>query len=244
MMAGQTVLGQAGVLQGALAVVQYEMDHHGARWLDPPAKGRSKLSVIMLTQHLIDATGSFALLLSVIALLRPSEQALVKLSGWSSALWTLNNLLIGATMAAALSALSVGRQAGASALRERAGSARRMAVAGLVVATLAIAAVTWSGAESIFPLAGSLTATYAMFHLRGARLRLALVLVNAFWMVNGLVNDAWWQIAANALSGSAAAVGAWRLALVAGGETEQRVAGEPEAGDHFCLAECDCRAAL
>jgi hypothetical protein len=197
----------------------------------------------MLTQHLIDATGSVALLLSVVALLRPSEQALVKLSGWSSALWTLNNLLIGATMAAALSALSVGRQAGASALRDRAGTARRVMVAGLVVATLAIAAVTWSGVESIFPLAGSLIATYAMFHLRGARLRLALVLVNGLWMVNGLVNDSLWQIAANVLSGSAAAVGAWRLAFVTGGETEQGAADKREAGDRFCLAECDCRAA-
>jgi hypothetical protein len=219
------------------------MDHHGAA-LDPPVKGRSKLSVIMLTQHLIDATGSLALLLSVIALLRPSEQALVKLSGWSSALWTLNNLLIGATMAAALSALSVGRQAGAWALRDRAGAARRMTVTGLVVATLGIAVVTWSGLESIFPLAGSLTATYAMFHVRGARLRLALALVNAFWMVNGLLNDAWWQVAASALSGTAAAMGAWRLAFVARGETEPRAAGEPEAGDRFCLAECDCKAAL
>jgi hypothetical protein len=197
----------------------------------------------MLTQHLVDATGSFALLLNVIALLRPSEQALVKLSGWSSALWTLNNLLIGATMAAALSALGVGRQAGASALRDRAGPARTVTVAGLVVATLAIAGVTWSGVESIFPLAGSLTATYAMFHLSGARLRLALVLVNALWMANGLVNDALWQIAANALSGSAAAFGAWRLAFVARGETEQRADDEREAGDRFCLAECDCRAA-
>jgi hypothetical protein len=219
---------------------------NGPPWrqvLDPPVKGRSKLSVIMLTHHLIDATGAFALLLSVIALLRPSEQALVKLSGWSSALWTLNNLLMGATMAAALSALSVGRQAGASALRDRDGPARRMTVAGLVVATLAIAVMTWGGVESIFPLAGSLTATYAMFHLRGARLRLALVIVNAFWMVNGLVNDAWWQIAANTLSGSAAAVGAWRLAFVAPGQTEQRADDEREAGDRFCLAECDCRAA-
>jgi hypothetical protein len=165
----------------------------------------------MLSQHLIDATGFLALLLSVIALLRPSEHALVKLSGWSSALWTVNNLLIGASTAAALSALSVGRQAGASVLRDRAGLARVTAFAGLVVATLTLAALTWTGLESAFPLAGSLTATYAMFHLRGAGLRLALVLVNVLWMVNAVAYDAWWQITSNVLSGAAAAVGAWRL---------------------------------
>lgn len=194
----------------------------------------------MLSQHLIDATGLFALLLSVIALVRPSEQALVKLSGWSSALWTINNLLLGAATAAALSALSVVRQAGASALRDRAGRARTLMVAGLVLAALGIAAATWRGVDSIFPLAGSLTATYAMFHLRGARLRLALVLVNAFWMVSGIAYEAWWQVAANTLSGTAAAVGAWRLALAERHETQGRVFGEP-AADGFCPSQCACR---
>lgn len=197
----------------------------------------------MLSQHLIDATGLFALLLSVIALLRPSELALMRLSGWSSALWTANNLLMGATMAAALSALSVGRQAGAAALRDRAGPARTVAIGGLVLATLTIAALTWSGPKSVFPLAGSLTATYAMFHLRGARLRMAMVLVNAFWMVNAVAYDAWWQIAANAISGTAAAVGAWRLASSQGDENAR--SDEAARGDEHCrFADCSCKAGL
>jgi hypothetical protein len=195
----------------------------------------------MLSQHLIDATGFVALLLSVTALVRPSERALVKLSGWSSALWTANNLLIGAHMAAALSALSVGRHAGAAALRDRAGLVKTMTVAGLLLATLAIASLTWSGGWSIFPLAGSLTATYAMFHLRGTRLRWAMVLVNAFWMVNAIAYHAWWQIAANALSGTAAAIGAWRLrsADVDGNEPADTRQAAITGGR--CLPECFCQ---
>jgi hypothetical protein len=193
----------------------------------------------MLSQHLIDATGFLALLLSVIALLRPSERALMQLSGWSSALWAANNLLMGATLAAALSALSVGRQAGAATLRDRPGPVRTAAIAALLLATLTIAALTWSGAHSVFPLAGSLTATYAMFYLRGTRLRLAMVLVSAFWMVNAVAYDAWWQITANALSGTAAAVGAWRLAF-AGANENARADGPPGTNEDCCLAECSC----
>jgi hypothetical protein len=195
----------------------------------------------MLSQHLIDATGFVALLLSVAALVRPSERALVKLSGWSSALWTANNLLIGAHMAAALSALSVGRQAGAAALRDRAGLARTMTVAGLLLATLAIASLTWSGAWSIFPLAGSLTATYAMFHLRGTRLRWTMVLVNALWMVNAIAYDALWQIAANALSGTAAAIGAWRLRTANAHDSEPADAQDAAIAAKCCLPECFCQ---
>jgi hypothetical protein len=116
-------------------------------------------------------------------------------------------------------------------------------IGGLVLATLTIAALTWSGPKSVFPLAGSLTATYAMFHLRGARLRMAMVLVNAFWMVNAVAYDAWWQIAANAISGTAAAVGAWRLAS---GQRDKNVRSEEaaRADEHCCFADCSCRAGV
>jgi hypothetical protein len=164
----------------------------------------------MLYHHLIDATGIVALSLNLSALLRPSDRGLLKTTGWASALWALNSLLIGASTAAALSALGVGRQASAAALQERPGRLKAAAFAALLLATLAVGGLTWSGIESLFPLAGSLVATYAMFQLRGSALRWAMVLVNALWMVNAIVHGAGWQIAANLLCGSAAAVGAWR----------------------------------
>lgn len=164
----------------------------------------------MLSQHLIDATGILALSLNVSALVRPSDRTLLKTTGWASALWALNNLLLGALSAAALSALSVGRQIGAAALHDRPGRWKAAAFAAVVAATLLIAGLTWNGLDTLFPAIGSLVGTYAMFYLRGAAMRLAIVLVNALWMVNAVAYDAWWQIAANTLSGTAAAIGAWR----------------------------------
>jgi predicted acyltransferase len=164
----------------------------------------------MLSHHLIDATGVIALSLNVSALVRPSDRALLRNSGWASAIWAVNNLLIGAHTAAALSALSVGRQAGASWLQDHPVRTRAVMFVVLVAATLLIAGLTWNGTNTLFPVAGSLIASYAMLHLRGAALRWAMVLVNALWMFNAVAYDSQWQIAANALAGTAAAVGAWR----------------------------------
>jgi hypothetical protein len=167
----------------------------------------------MLSTHLVDATGIIALTLNVSGLLRPSDRSMLKVSAWASALWSLNSLLIGAPMAAALSALGVGRQAGAAALHGRRGRGRlkTLLFAALVAAALLIALLTWSGAHGLFAVAGSLLATGAVFYLRGAALRWAMVAVNALWLSNALVYDAGWQIAANALCGAAAAYSAWRM---------------------------------
>ena len=164
----------------------------------------------MLSHHLVDATGLVALSLNVGALLRPGDRTLLKIGGWASALWAINSLLIGAPTAAALSALSVARQASALALQDRPGRLKGAAFVVFVGATVLVSALTWHGAYSIFPAAGSLVGTVAIFWLRGSRLRSAMVLVSALWLVNAVVYVAWWQIAANGLSGAAAAVGAWR----------------------------------
>ena len=165
----------------------------------------------MLYTHLADAAGIAALTLNVSGLLKPSDRSMLKVSAWASALWSLNSLLIGAPMAAALSALGVGRQAGAAALHERRGAWRTLLFALLVAGALLIALLTWSGAHGLFAVGGSLLATYAAFYLRGAALRWSMVAVNALWLSNALVYDAGWQIAANALCGAAAAWGAWRM---------------------------------
>jgi hypothetical protein len=164
----------------------------------------------MLSHHLIDATGLVALSLNVGALLRPGDRTLLKIGGWASALWAINSLLIGAPTAAALSALSVARQASALALQDRPGRLKGAAFIVFVIATLLVSALTWRGAYSLFPAAGSLVGTFAMFWLRGSRLRSAMVLVSGLWLVNAVAYAAWWQMAANGLSGAAAALGAWR----------------------------------
>jgi hypothetical protein len=183
----------------------------------------------MLVQHFIDVTGVVALSLNIRALLGASDRAMLKTTGWASAIWAMNSLLIGAHTAAALSALSVGRQVGASMLLNHPTRTKTIAFAVLVAATLGIATLTWSGVRTLFPVAGSLIASYAMLYMRGAALRWAMVLVSAFWMVNAVAFDAWWQIVANGLAGTAAAVGALRA----------RAPMPAQRDTHPCAPECD-----
>ena len=164
----------------------------------------------MLSQHIIDATGFIALSLNVGSAIGSNDRTLRTTSGWASAVWALNNLLIGAQTAAALSALSVARQFGAASLKEHERRKRAIAFAALVAAALLVAALTWNGVATAFPVAGSLIGTYAMLYTRGVALRLVLVAVNALWMVNALVYDSGWQLLATGISATAAAVGAWR----------------------------------
>ena len=70
-----------------------------------------------------------------------------------------------------------------------------------------------------------------MFYLRGAPMRWVMVLVNGLWMVNAAAHDAGWQLAAGAITGSAAAAGAWRAG-----------AGGSAAGSAMQLACCGCAA--
>ena len=182
----------------------------------------------MLAQHFIDFTGVIALSLNIRALIGTSDRTMLKTTGWASALWAMNSLLIGAHTAAALSALSVGRQVGASMLLNHPTRTKTIAFAVLVAATLGIATLTWNGAGTLFPVAGSLVASYAMLYMRGVKLRWAMVAVSALWMVNAVAFDAWWQIAANGLAGTAAAAGAWRA---------QRESPAGLAG-HRCELDC------
>jgi hypothetical protein len=164
----------------------------------------------MLADTLINATGLFALTLNVSGVVRPNDRTLMRTSGWASALWAVNNVLIGAHTAAALSVLSVGRQSAAAALHGRVASLRWIAFATIVVLTLLIGWFSWSGMLTLFPVAGSLIGSYAMLFMQGARLRIALVVINAFWLYGALSYDAWWQVGANVVAGTAAAVGALR----------------------------------
>ncbi len=163
-----------------------------------------------MSLHLIDVTGMAALTLNVAGLVRTSDRSLRHSTGWASALWAANNLLIGAQSAAALSVLSVGRQVSASSVQGRSDRTKWFTCLAFLVVTLGIGALTWDGMTTLFAMAGSMLATYAMFFMRGVALRVAMIGVASLWMYNAWAFDSWWQMFANTLNGTAAAYGAWR----------------------------------
>jgi len=162
---------------------------------------------------LVDVTGLAALSFNVAGLVRTSDRSLRHSSGWASALWAANNLLMGAQSAAVLSALSVGRQVSASSTQGSSEKTKRLCCGGFLLITLLLGALTWNGVTTVFSMAGSMLATYAMFYMRGVALRLAMVGTAGLWMYNAWAYDSWWQMLGNSLSASAAAYGAWRASL-------------------------------
>ena len=159
---------------------------------------------------LVDVTGLAALSLNIAGLVRTSDRSLRHSTGWASLLWAANNLLIGAQSAAALSVLSVGRQVSASAVQGGSHRSKRAYCLAFLAITLVIGLITWNGMTTLFSVAGSMLATYAMFYMRGVALRVAMVGVAALWMYNAWAYDSWWQMFANIMNGAAAAYGAWR----------------------------------
>ncbi len=163
-----------------------------------------------MTSLLVHATGLAALALNVTGMATTSDRSLRSSTGWASALWALNNLLMGADAAAALSMLTVGRQASAGAVQGRNERLKAVACAVFAVVTVLIGILTWHGLITICTTLGSLIATIAMFYFRGTALRLSMVLVSALWMYNAVVYHSFWQMAANLLAAGAATYGAWR----------------------------------
>ena len=160
---------------------------------------------------LIHATGLCALALNAVALLRSCETSLRLQSGLAGIVWALNNLLLGAHTAAALSLVSAGRTA-TSAVTLRSGARLRGAVfAGFVLLTLGISAATWHGWASAFLAAASVLSTCAMFYLRGPPLRWSMLVVSALWMHHAWSCDSWEQIVANGVTAVAALCGARRV---------------------------------
>lgn len=174
----------------------------------------------MLSEMLwIHATGVCALALNVAALVRTCERALRIQSGLAGAVWALNNLLLGAHTAAALSLLSAGRTATSAITLSARESTRRTVFAGFLLLTLAIGALTWHGWASILMVVASVLSTVAVFYLRGRALRWTMLAVSALWMYNAWLYDSWEQMAANLLTAAAALYGARRSAARAGEAT-------------------------
>ena len=167
-------------------------------------------SAPMPTELLIHVTGVCALALNVTALVRSCERALRLQSGLSGAVWALNNLLLGAHTAAALSLVSAGRTATSAVTLRAAVPVRHAACAAFMILTLAITAFTWHGWPSALLLIASLLSTFAMFYLRANRLRLTMLGVSALWIVNAWQYDSWEQMLANGVTALAAIYGAQR----------------------------------
>ena len=91
-------------------------------------------------------------------------------------------------------------------------TARSWSPAPLPSVALAVGLLTWNAMATLFTTAGSMLTTYAMFYIRGAVLRIAMVGVAALWMNNAWAYDSWWQMFGKGLNGGAAAYGAWRAA--------------------------------
>jgi hypothetical protein len=164
----------------------------------------------MPTELLIHATGVCALALNVTALVHRCEKTLRIQSGLSGAVWAMNNLLLGAHTAAALSLLSAGRTATSAATLHAARRVRHAACCAFLALTLAVGIATWHGWPSVLMLLASMLSTLAVFHLRAARLRVTMLLVSALWMYNAWWYDSWEQMLANVVTAAAAVHGARR----------------------------------
>jgi hypothetical protein len=168
-------------------------------------------SAAMSNSLLIHATGLGALVLNVVALACTCERSLRLRSGAAGMAWALNNFLMGANVAAALSVLGASRTA-AAAITLNARRARAIGFAVFALATVAVGAWTWGGWASLMIVAASLLSTYAVFHLTGAALRWVMLAVSALWMFNAWSVGSWEQMAANVLSAGASLYGACRVA--------------------------------
>ncbi|WP_372525140.1 YgjV family protein [Piscinibacter sp.] len=176
------------------------------------------------TNLLIHATGMFALALNVIALARTCERSLRVQSGVAGIAWALNNLLLGAYTAAALSLVSAGRTATSAATLQCGARLRQAVFLAFTALTLAIAAATWQGWSSVLLTIASVLSTYATFYLRGRAHRWSMLVVSALWMHNAWCNDSWEQMLANAATAVAALYGAWSLTAVQNSRPTARLA--------------------
>jgi hypothetical protein len=168
------------------------------------------------TQYLIHATGLIALYLNIRGLMRPCDRTLRRTTGIAAFLWGVNNFLLGAHAAAALSVVSAGRQVSATAVQSSTQRKRMLACGGFMLLSLVVGVCTWHGPSTVFMLVAVLLSTYAMFYMQGFRLRATMVLVSMLWMVNAFAFDSLEQMAANLATAAAAVIGARRSRAISG----------------------------
>ena len=152
-----------------------------------------------------------ALVINVVAMASTCEKSLRVQSAMAGLVWALNNFLLGAYTAAALSLVSASRTTTSAVVLRSAARVRRTAFLGFVGLTLAVAAMTWDSRSSLLIPVAALLSTYAMFYLRGPSLRWSMLVVSALWMDHAWSHGSWEQIAGNALPGLAAVYGVCRV---------------------------------
>jgi hypothetical protein len=151
------------------------------------------------------------LAINVVAMARTCEKSLRIQSAIAGLAWALNNFLLGAYTAAALSLVSAGRTTTSVAVLSSAAHLRRAVFIAFASLTLGVAAATWDRQSSLLITVASLLSTYAMFYLTGPSLRWSMLLVSVLWMDHAWSHGSWEQVAGNAITGLAALYGAWRV---------------------------------
>src|SRR5438045_9503284 len=105
----------------------------------------------MAADLLIHATGVVALACNVVALVCTCERSLRVQSGIAGVIWALNNVLLGAPAAAALTLVSAGRTATAAATMTRGALCSRAGLTGFAVLALAVRRLTRDRETSMPP---------------------------------------------------------------------------------------------
>jgi len=170
----------------------------------------SDTAVIMTLSLLAHATGIAALGLSLNGLVNRNDQTLRRTSSAASLLWTCNNLLLGATSAAAMSALSATRTTAADLVQRGAAHTRHWTCAAFILSALLASALTWQGWPTLLTTSASIAVSFGVFYLAGAQLRFVMLVSALLWTYNAWLFHSPEQITGNSLGIAAAIYGVWR----------------------------------
>ncbi len=174
------------------------------------------------------ATGIAALGLSLNGLVNRCDRTLRRTNSAASVLWTLNNLLLGATSAAAMSALSATRTTAADLVHRRGDNIRHWACAAFILTALMASAITWQGWPTLLTASASVAVSFGVFYLKGAQLRFVMLVSAVLWSYNAWLMHSPEQIMGNSLGIAAATYGVWRTRKTFGqdGSPAPQIAGK------------------
>ena len=164
----------------------------------------------MTLSFLAHATGLAALGLSLNGLVNRNDRTLRRTSSVASLLWTCNNLLLGATSAAAMSALSATRTTTADLVHRSGTHVRHWACAAFILTAVIASAVTWQGWPTLLTGTASIAVSFGVFYLAGAQLRFVMLVSALLWTYNAWLFHSPEQITGNSLGIAAAMYGVWR----------------------------------
>jgi hypothetical protein len=158
----------------------------------------------------IRASGIVALTITMLGLVAPKDRHMLRFLTVGALIWALNNYLIGAHTACALSLLSSVRTWTSLKVSSRPLAVRGSLCISFCAAAVVAARLTWMGAISLLPMSGALLSTSGNFLLKGVRLRMALGLSNALWLTSAIHFRAWEQVISLCATLLATCFGVWR----------------------------------